>query len=104
LDNAFDFVAQSADFHDNEHAREAALKPILGHLLPGDAQWQELTEGGKAKIDGAWTRGIFTYLIFELKNEQGLGGDPFLQGLVLYGKIVAQDKVCSTPFPHPICL
>ncbi|KAF9779324.1 hypothetical protein BJ322DRAFT_1089798, partial [Thelephora terrestris] len=92
LDNAFDFVAQSADFHDNEHAREAALKPILGHLLPGDAQWQELTEGGKAKIDGAWTRDIFTYLIFELKNEQGLGGDPFLQGLVSYGKIVAQDK------------
>ncbi|KAF9779327.1 hypothetical protein BJ322DRAFT_1024686 [Thelephora terrestris] len=90
LDNAFKFVTQSADFYENENDRERALNPILKNLLPDDTRWQTLT-GGKVKQGGV-RAASFIYLIFELKNEQGLGGDPFLQGLVSYGKIVTQDK------------
>ena len=98
LDHAFDFVAQSTDFFADEEDREGALKPILESLLPGDAKWQEPIWGEAPAAEGAWVEGIFTYLIVEMKNEQGLGGDPFLQGLVSYGKTIAQETVLSILF------
>lgn len=103
LDAAFRFVSQSCDFFLSEKAREITLKPILEELLPGITKWQESTASGSARVDAAWIQGAFTYLIVELKNESGLGGDPFLQGLVSYEKIVAQNTVCPVSFPHPIC-
>jgi len=72
------------------------LKSDLRALLPGDVKWQWSTVDKTAKPDGSWFHDIFTYLIVELKSEQGLNGDPFLQGLLTYGKILAQ----STYFPY----
>ena len=99
LDHAFDFVAQSTDFFADEGDREGTLKPILESLLPGDTEWREPTWGEAPLVEGVWIEGIFPYLIVGLKNEQGLGGDPFLQCLVSYGKIIAQEMVirsCSS--------
>ena len=97
LSHALDLIDISTAFFANENAREGSLKTILGHLLVGQSQWQSsITEEGSKKsikADGVWLEDSFVYLIFELKNESGLGGDPLLQGLTVYGKITAQDKV-----------
>ena len=99
-DYAFSLIERAAYFFDDGSIRESALRPILETLLPGNSQWQQQTPDGSAKSEGVWLQGHFAYLIVEVKNEPGLGGDPFLQGAVVYTKILAQDKVrpCSCPF------
>ena len=103
LDHAFNLVAISTGFFGGEKDREGALKPTLEALLPGRSDWQLKTVGNSAIPDAAWLEGPFTYLIFELKNEQGLGGDPFLQGLLTYGKVTARPTVCSLSLLYPTC-
>lgn len=97
LDHAFNLIEISTGFFADEKTREDSLKTVLGSLLVGQNKWQQsiAEEGTKKSIkpDGVWLEGPFVYLIFELKNEPGLGGDPFLQGLTVYGKITAHDKV-----------
>ena len=100
---ALKLVEISTHFFDDEKNRESALRPILEALLPGSVKWQESTVDKKAKPDGAWFKGIFTYLIAEIKNEAGLRGDPSLQGIVTYGKIIGQDTVRSSSFSHLDC-
>ena len=102
MEDAYDLVAGSANFYDAEPSREVFLKLVLPKLLRGQNEWQRETSDKKAKSDGAWLEGHLVYLIVELKNEQGLGGDPFLQGLVTYGKIIAQKGVLSCIVPHLI--
>jgi len=107
LGHAFEFVAGATEIYENEKDREKFLYPLLEHLLPGECKWKESIAKGSAKVsdkggakpDGLWLEGRFPCLIFELKNEQGLGGDPFLQGLIVYGKIVAQEEVRLLLFP-----
>ena len=95
---AFDFVTAGAEFFDDEANRGKVLQNLLKNLLERDAQWQKPIEDWTAKPYGAWFEGLFAYLIFEMKNEPGLGGDPFLQALAVYSKIVQQKKVL---FPSP---
>ena len=71
------------------------MRPILDNLLPGNNKHQEAVANGLAKQYAVWCEGPFAYLILEIKNELGLSGDPFLQGLVAYSKITGQDKVLS---------
>jgi hypothetical protein len=99
LDNTFEFVVAASDSFNNESQRAAVLNVPLENLLPGDCRWQKPIAGGSAKPHGVWLSGPFAYLILELKNEPGLDGDPFLQGLVVYSKVVAQEAVRS-PIPH----
>jgi len=98
-DHTFDLIEHAANFFDDDGGREAALRPILGKLLVGKSQWQVPIANRSIKSDGVWFEEFFAYLIVEVKNEAGLGGDPFLQGLVVYSKIIAQEKV-----PSPSCL
>ena len=93
LDSVFDLIVTSAGFFPDEKAREIGLKTVLKNLLVGRDEWQQSIAEEGSKSDGVWLEGPFVYLIFELKNEPGLGGDPFLQGLGVYGKITAHDKV-----------
>jgi hypothetical protein len=90
---AYDLVTSSTEFFDDEAQREQVLKLILQTLLVGENKWQKQTSDKKAIPDGVWLTGCFAYLIVELKNEPGLRGDPFLQGLITYGKIITQEEV-----------
>jgi len=99
LNRAFDLITSSTDFFGDEDKREATLKLILGGLLPGMNKWQRPTPGKTAQPYGIWLEEPFAYLIVELKNEPGLGGDPFLQALVSYGKLLVQDEVFFGPRP-----
>ena len=94
ISHAFDLVANAAEFYSEEDLREHALRTTLKNLLR-ESQWQVLMTVGSGKPDSVWLEGFFAYLIFQLKNEPGLGGDPFLQSLAVYSKIINQDEVSS---------
>lgn len=98
VDRAFHFISTSTDFFDKEATRGSELQKILGQLLLGDSKWQQTIPSGTAKPDGVWQEGSFAYMIFELMNEPGLGGDPSLQCLAVYSKIIQQETV-SSPSP-----
>ena len=70
--------------------------------LPGTNKWQSSTPG--KTVHAIWLEKPFAYLMVELKNEPGFAGDPFLQSLVSYGKLLVQDEVFFGPhpttFPH----
>jgi len=87
---AFEFIENATNFSDNEGERELALRPILRGLLADSNRWQALVADGPG---GVWFRETFAYPIIVIKDELGFGGDPFLQGLIVYGKTLAQDKV-----------
>ena len=95
LTGAFKLIEESAGFFGDQKLREGVLRLILKELIPGTAQWQmQFGDGsGSAKPDAVWLEGDLVHMIFELKNETGLEGDPFLQSLVVYSKIASQSKV-----------
>jgi hypothetical protein len=70
------------------------LRLILEELIPGNIVWEEPIGDRTGEPYGVWLEGMFTPLIVVLKKEQGLGGDPFLQGLLTYGKVATQESVC----------
>ena len=90
---AVNFTSTAASFFREESSREMALWPILGGLLAGECKWQPTIAGGSVRPDAVLLEDDFPYLIIEIKNEVGLGGDPFLQGLLLYSKFIAYEKV-----------
>jgi len=55
------------------------------------------------KSYGVWLEESFAYLIVEMKNEPaGLGGDQFLQGLIVYNRILPREKIPPSSSPlHP---
>jgi len=98
LDLAFEFIVQATDFFPDEDQREGALKPILKTLLPGRSVWTRSTSGKTAKPNAVWLEDFFAYVVVELKNEPGLLGDPFLQGLL--AKLITQPEVLSRTPPN----
>jgi len=95
--SAFDLISISTRFFSDKETREETLRDTLGALLPEWGRWQEPMVNGAVKPSGVWLEGFFVYMILEIKNEPGLGGDPFLQNLAAYGKIVEQEQVlCSS--------
>jgi len=90
---AFQLVSYSAEFFDDEDRREQNLRNILKALLPGQSKWQEPMVGGAIMPGGVWFERCAAYMILQLKNEPGLGGDPFLQCLAVYSKIIQQKEV-----------
>ena len=95
--SAFSFISHAAGLYIDEARRQEFLRESLNDLLQGKGRWQTQLAGGSAKPDGVWMEGLFAYLIIEMKNEPGLGGDPLLRGLVVYSKIVGHEEVL--PFP-----
>ena len=109
MQHAFGLVTTAASFFETEDERKWSLQQYLDLLL-GNASWGAPIAGGAIILDGVCLEGPFAYLIFGSKNEQGLGGDPFLQSLIAYSKIIEQKAVryppthqCSpTELPHSI--
>ena len=84
---AFSLIENATGFTDDAGEREAVLRSILGRFL----------EDNSKGSGGTWLEGTFAYPIIEIKHEQGRGGDPFLQGLVVYSKTIAQEEVLFSP-------
>ncbi|KAF9787382.1 hypothetical protein BJ322DRAFT_1107440 [Thelephora terrestris] len=92
LAHAITFVQTAAKFFDGEITRESQLHPMMETLLGSKGNWQQPTNSQSAKPDVVWSEEGFACLIAEIKNEQGLGGDPFLQSLVVYKKFIREKK------------
>ena len=89
---ACQFVMSSAGSHRSEAEREVALRSVLRSLISGNVVWQEKLDNGSDQPDRVWVEEHFAYIIIEIKNESGSAGDPILQGLTVYSKILAQGK------------
>jgi len=63
-------------FFDEEGEREASLGYTLEGLFVGSAKWEHAAADGAVKPGGVWLEGLFAYLIVDIKDEPGLGGDP----------------------------
>ncbi|KAF9782056.1 hypothetical protein BJ322DRAFT_1212559 [Thelephora terrestris] len=85
---AFKLVTAATGFFDNEAERGKEIEQILPAFFGQNVKWGTPIADGKAKPDGVLFEGPYACLIFELKNEPGLGGDPFLQSLVVYEKVI----------------
>ena len=100
----YDLVCRSAGFFDEKDVKVLISQHTLGQLIPGNSRWERSTADGSAKSDGVWFEGPFAYLIFQLTNEPGLGGDPFLQTLAAYGEIIQQKEVSLLSLSlSPVC-
>ena len=97
--SSFNLVTTATDFFPDEAARKARSQRTLVELLGADIQLQvEIGGGVPAEPEAIWFKCALACLIFELKNELGLGGDQFLQCPAVYGKIIEQGEV-SPCFP-----
>jgi len=97
LDNAFDLIVRATDFPEDEDSREDSLKLTLRKLLPGWDMWRWPTRRMN-KPRAISLEEFSAYVLVELKSESGLYGDPFLQGLIAYSKLITQPEVlfCQT--------
>ena len=95
IPHAYDLVSNSAGFFDDEDVRQSTLEDTLEALLPGGTKWHWSMADRAVNSGRVWLKGPFVYLIFELKNEPGLGGDPFLHSLAVYNKIIKRKEVQS---------
>jgi len=93
LDRAYELIVQATDFFADECTRESALRLTLKKLLPGWSKRQGLTSDKTDKPHAVELEDFSAYVIVELKNEPGLSGDPSLQGLITYAKLITQPKV-----------
>ena len=93
--HARQLIMSSAGFYYSGAEREATLRPILQNLISGEVLWQERLDDESTRPDGVWAEGHFGYIIAEIENEPGPTGDPTTQGLAMYSKILAQNKVSS---------
>ena len=96
----YDLVSHSAGFFDDEDAGELILQDTLEILLPGSNRWQQSMSGGVVEPGRVWFEGPFAYLIFELKNEPGLGGIRFYR--VWPYTIRSSNKRRYNSYPHPV--
>ena len=93
LDHTLNIIASATDFLPDEGKREASSKTVLENLLVGRNEWQQPISDKATEPCGVWLEGFSGYLIVTLKDDLGLGGDPFLQGLAVYGRVTTQDEV-----------
>jgi hypothetical protein len=91
IPRAYDLVSESAGFFDEEGVKESILQGTVESLLSGKCMWHRTMADEAAEQGRVWLEGAFAYLILRLKGELGLGGDPFLEGLTIYGKIIKQE-------------
>ena len=60
---------------------------------------QQPIADGAAKPGGVWLEDFFVFLVVKMENESALGGDPFLQSLIVYSKVISQEKAIPPSFP-----
>ncbi|KAJ7747573.1 hypothetical protein B0H16DRAFT_1725992 [Mycena metata] len=78
---AMEFFQVSLEFHKTEGDMERLIRPLIDKLFP-EGEWQHRIGGGKPEAHGpGW--------VFELKNLNGLGGDPEAQAIADYEKLLA---------------
>ncbi|KAL5524756.1 hypothetical protein ACEPAF_9902 [Sanghuangporus sanghuang] len=106
---AHKFIQVCNDGFKKEKLMEGELKQIINALIGEDASWQVYLQDKMAKPDAVW--GQIIRAILELKNVDGVGGNPILQATLDYAKILfqaqaqgAQNRNCVVWSNWPIIL
>ena len=90
---ATDHLKQAVKFYD-EPIRAEAIKEMVNVAIGQDGDWgTQLSWADGIKPDCCWWYKEFLIMVLELKNVLGLDGNPVLQAIVDYSKIVSQEKV-----------
>ncbi|KIM45609.1 hypothetical protein M413DRAFT_24776 [Hebeloma cylindrosporum] len=87
------YLNVAIEFYDDERVRENAIKESIDVALGEEGSWNtqlNWADGIKPRC-GWWHKGFLTTLL-ELKNTVGLAGNPILQAVIGYGKIISQTK------------
>ncbi|KAL5532635.1 hypothetical protein ACEPAF_4409 [Sanghuangporus sanghuang] len=105
---AHKFIQVCNDGFKKEKLMEGELKQIINALIGEDASWQQYLQDKTAKPDAVW--GQIIRAILELKNVDGVGGNPILQATLDYAHILfhaqaqAQNRNCVVWSNWPIIL
>jgi len=92
--HAMDYLNLAIKIYDDEAACESAVKESINTAVGRDGSWdKELDWADGIKPDCCWWHKEFIITLLELKNVVGLIGNPILQAIVDYGKIISQKKV-----------
>ncbi|KAG5649767.1 hypothetical protein H0H81_002109 [Sphagnurus paluster] len=91
--NAADYLDRATKTYDDEAAREKAIQDCIDIAVGQRGEWNAKLEWADAiKPRCAWWHKLFLMIVLELKNIKGLSGNPSLQSLVDYGKIISHMK------------
>ena len=92
--HATDYLNLAIKIYDDEAARESAVKESINTAVGQDGSWNtKLDWAGGIKPGCCWWYNEFIITLLEVKNVVGLAGNPILQAIVDYGKIISQTKV-----------
>ena len=90
------YIDFATTFYVDEKVRQAEIRKIMDTALGLPGQWGEALKWADGiKPDGYWFMRDFLSIVLELKNSPGIYGDPLLQCIVDFGKIIASSKVLS---------
>ena len=99
--HAADYLNQAIGFYSDETGREKALQGLLDVAVDQGGSWnKQLSWADGIKPDCCWWHKDFLTMVLELKNTVGLAGNPVLQAIVDYSKIISQEKVRYAPSAH----
>ncbi|KAG5635434.1 hypothetical protein H0H81_011254, partial [Sphagnurus paluster] len=91
--NAADYLNTAIITYDDESAREKAIKNYIDIAVGQSGDWNSRLEWAHAiQPTCAWWHKLFLYIVLELKNIDGLAGNPSLQSIIDYGKIIPEKK------------
>ncbi|EGO20791.1 hypothetical protein SERLADRAFT_477272 [Serpula lacrymans var. lacrymans S7.9] len=94
VSHASSFLSSTIMSYHNEDSRRNAIRQHVDHLMGEPGQWEErLDRVGNIQPDASWWQGEFPVTILKLKNAPGIGGDPFVQSLADYSKIVSDPQL-----------
>ena len=92
--HATDYLNLAIKIYDDEAARESAVEESINTAVGRDGSWNtKLDWAGGIKPSCCWWNKEFIITLLELKNVVGLDGNPILQAIFDYGKIISQKKV-----------
>ena len=98
---ATDYIKRAIEFYPDEAARENAIKGIFDAGVGQGGDWDtRLNWADGIKPDCCWWYKEFLTMVLELKNMLGLDGNPMLQAIIDYSKIVSHKKVRLSPSVH----
>ena len=99
--HAADYLNHAIGFYSDETSREKALQGLLDVAVDQGGSWnKQLSWADGIKPDCCWWHKEFLTTVLELKNTVGLAGNPVLQAIVDYSKIISQEKVRYAPSAH----
>ncbi|KAG5649766.1 hypothetical protein H0H81_002108 [Sphagnurus paluster] len=93
ITNATQYLADAVKVHHDKAARERAIKDNIDGAIGQHGSWnKKIGWAGGIKPSCCWWHEDFLVAVMELKNTVGLDGNPLVQVIVDYSKIISQEK------------